>query len=81
VTSTPELVIDIALTCQMLSVTVFDQLHSASEDRRIGENGKINIHSGVVNWEERLEAEIANRIGVLLVTGDISSTSRLTLDC
>lgn len=65
----------------MLSVTVFDQLHSATEDRRIGRNGKIHIHSGVVDWEERLDSEIADRIGMLLVTGDNSQMTMQKSRC
>ncbi|KAJ5084788.1 hypothetical protein NUU61_009367 [Penicillium alfredii] len=52
----------------MLHVSVYDQLRSDSgnEIQRIGENGLIEVHSGRVNWEKQLDAEIESRIGKLL---------------
>lgn len=54
---------------KMLHVTVYNQLNSAGSTRRIGRNGLITVHSGLVEWESQLESEMNNQIGKLLVTG------------
>lgn len=58
----------------MLYVTVYDQLSSAGSTHRIGRNGLITVHSGLVDWEEQLQSEMQRQIGTLLVSGKMSES-------
>lgn len=56
----------------MLKVLVFDPLRATmpSSVQKLGEHGLIEILGGEADWNARLEAEMEQQIGTLLVTGN-----------